>query len=255
MTPEERKQYWLSEERHVFQGWDFSYMADRVWEQELPWNYKEAVQASMTDERVMLDMGTGGGEFLLSLSPPPGRTYATEAYPPNVALCQQKLPPYGIDIRQVYADDDPLPFEDEMFDLVMNRHEVYNSEEVYRVLKPGGLFITQQVGGQNNRELSRFLLGEGAMIVDPQFNLENSSRELAAAGFTIHESAEFFPEQRFYDVGAFVYLAKIAEWEFAGFSVEKCYNELCLLQEKVEKDGHFTSKEHRFFIIASKQAE
>ncbi|RJE87489.1 hypothetical protein D3P07_14240 [Paenibacillus sp. 1011MAR3C5] len=131
----------------------------------------------------------------------------------------------------------------------MNRNK---PEEIYRVLKPGGLFITQQVGGQNNRELSRLLLGDGAMVVDPQFNLANSSRELAAAGFTIHDSAEFFPEQRFNDVGAFVYLAKIAEWEFAGFSVEKCYNELCLLQEKVEKDGHFMSRKHRFFMIASK---
>lgn len=253
MTPEERKQYWLSEERHVFQGWDFSHIAGRMSEQELPWNYKEAVQASMSDEKVMLDMGTGGGEFLLSLSPPAGRTYATEAYPPNVALCRQKLPAYGIDIRQVY-DDDSLPFEDELFDLVINRHEAYSPEEVCRVLKPGGLFITQQVGGQNNRELSRLLLGDGAMEVGPQFNLENSARELAAAGFAIRESAECFPEQRFYDVGAFVYFAKILEWEFAGFSVEKCYNELCLLQEKVEKDGYFTSKEHRFFIVASKQA-
>lgn len=252
MMPEERKQYWQSEEQHVFQGWDFSYIAGRMSEQELPWNYKEAVQASMADEKVMLDMGTGGGEFLLSLSPPADRTYATEAYPPNVALCKQKLPPHGIDIRQVYDDDDPLPFEDEMFDLVINRHEAYSPKEVYRVLKPGGLFITQQVGGQNNRELSRFLLGDGAMDADPQFNLENSAGQLALAGFAIRESGEFFPEQRFYDVGAFVYFAKILEWEFAGFSVEKCYNELCLLQEKVEKDGYFTSREHRFFIAASK---
>ncbi|WP_240644651.1 class I SAM-dependent methyltransferase [Paenibacillus paeoniae] len=205
----------------------------------------------MNDSDVILDMGTGGGEFLLSLSPPAGRTFATEAYPPNVAICQQKLPAYGIDIRQVY-DDEKLPYEDRFFDLVMNRHESYSPGEVYRILKPGGLFITQQVGGQNNREMSRYLLGDGAIAVDSKFDLEGSVSELVSTGFAICESAEFFPEQRFYDVGAFVYFAKILEWEFSGFSVEKCYNELCLLQAKIETDGSFTSKEHRFFIMARK---
>ena len=34
----------------------------------------------------LLDMDTGGGEFLLSLGHPFERTAATEGYPPNVEL-------------------------------------------------------------------------------------------------------------------------------------------------------------------------
>ncbi|MNJ78400.1 hypothetical protein D3C77_761450 [compost metagenome] len=36
---------------------------------------------------------------------------------------------------------------------MINRHEAYSVQELNRILKPGGLFITQQVGGQNNRGL------------------------------------------------------------------------------------------------------
>jgi hypothetical protein len=80
------KKYWLLEEQQPFKGWDFSYISKRVLGQELPWDYKATVLSHMNDTTTMLDMGTGGGEFLLSLSPPPGRTYATEAYLPNYEL-------------------------------------------------------------------------------------------------------------------------------------------------------------------------
>lgn len=39
----------------------------------------------------LLDIDTGGGEFLLSLGNPYDMTSATEAYPPNVRLCKKHL--------------------------------------------------------------------------------------------------------------------------------------------------------------------
>ncbi|MEF2966286.1 class I SAM-dependent methyltransferase [Paenibacillus sp. M1] len=253
MNLKELRDYWKSEEEKGFQGWDFSYISGRMKEQELPWDYAQYVKELMAANRsaVMLDMGTGGGEFLLSLAPPPGRTFATEAYLPNYELCRAKLPPYGIEVKLVEHDDD-LPFGDEFFDLVINRHESFSTQEVYRILKPGGVFVTQQVGGMNNRELSRFLLGDAGMETDAGFNLSQTAAELEQAGFTVLEQEEFFPEQRFFDMGALVYFAKILEWEFSGFSVDRCFERLCKLQEKVERTGFITSTEHRFFILARK---
>ena len=43
-----------------------------------------------------------------------------------------------------------LPFEDSSFSLVVSRHESYVASEVARVLRPGGLFLTQQLGGDSN---------------------------------------------------------------------------------------------------------
>ncbi|MBU5670287.1 class I SAM-dependent methyltransferase [Paenibacillus brevis] len=245
------KAYWQAEEARDFQGWDFSRLSGRMVEQELPWDYREAVLEHMKDGTTLLDMGTGGGEFLLSLSPPRGSTYATEAYLPNVELCKKKLPAYGIEVRAVEQDEE-LPFESGMFDMVINRHESFCIPEVWRVLKPGGLFFTQQVGGQNNRELSRFLLGEDASDTDPGFNLYNTVQELEPHGFSILKQEEYFPELTFLDIGALVQFARIIEWEFPGFTVERCYPQLMRLQNRLQKDGKITTREHRFMVIARK---
>jgi SAM-dependent methyltransferase len=249
----EWKQSWLQEERKSFKGWDFSALSGRMEDDGLPWDYEAAVRTYMNEnEGNLLDMGTGGGEFLLALSPPPGRTYATEAYPPNVELCRELFPHHGIELRQVFTDDS-LPFEDDFFDLILNRHEAFSVQEVQRILKPGGVFITQQVGGRNNRVLSEFLLGQEAAAADEAFSVEKVSEELRNSGFSIVRAEEAFPVLRFKDVGALVYFAKVIEWEFPGFSVEKCYDRLCLLQEQVAWEGYIGSTEHRFMIIAVKE--
>ena len=48
-------------------GWDFSHIRGRVEEAPLPWDYKQKVLDFLKPQSVILDMGTGGGEFLLSL--------------------------------------------------------------------------------------------------------------------------------------------------------------------------------------------
>ena len=49
-------------------------------------------------------MGTGGGEYLLTLNHPYCNTFATEAYLLNFELCSRTLTPLGIDVRQVFND-------------------------------------------------------------------------------------------------------------------------------------------------------
>lgn len=251
MNKKELMKYWKHEEEQAFAGWDFSYIRDRYSEEPLPWDYRTIVKALMGNT-VMLDMGTGGGEFLISLEPVPGKTYATESYPPNIELCKRTLPQHGIEISAV-DDDRNLPFEDNFFDLVINRHESFCGKEVYRILKPGGRFITQQVGGRNNKELSQLLLGKYPYVVEDDFNLENTVKELESISLKVTAKQEFFPYLRFYDIGALVYFAKIIEWEFPGFSTEMCFDKLCELQQKLEQDGYIESMEHRFFIEAIKE--
>lgn len=54
-------------------------------------------------------------------------------------------------------------------------------------------------------------------------------------GFKTINGDEFFPMQKFFDIGALVYFAKIIEWEFPDFSVEKCFEKLCKLQSILEE--------------------
>ena len=155
------------------------------------------------------------------------------------------------DVRQVFHDNS-LPFEDKMFDLIINKHESFDMNEIYRLLKPNGIFITQQVGGSNNKELSKFLINDFKEITSSQHTLENNLRLVENKGFTIIKSEEYFPTLKFFDVGALVYFAKIIEWEFPNFSVDSCFKQLCQLQTIVEQQGFIESKEHRFIIVAQK---
>ena len=245
-----RKQ-WLAEEMiaHIH-GWDFSHIHGRYEEEgDLPWDYREIIKKYLSAEHRILDIDTGGGEFLQTLGHPYEKMAATEAYPPNVALCKETLLPLGIDFREA---DGELPFVDESFDVVINRHGDYNAEEIARVVKPGGLFITQQVGAENDRELVELLLSEVPPLPFPEQYLEIAGKKFEECGFEIMECSEVFRPILFYDVGALVWFARIIEWEFPGFSVEKCAEQLYKAQEILEKEGKIEGRIHRFYLVARK---
>lgn len=244
---------WLAEERaaHIH-GWDFSHIEGRYEEQtDLPWDYRATVLRYLTPTASLLDLDTGGGEFLLSLNHPHRLTAATEAYPPNVALCRQTLLPLGIDLREADAGG-PLPFEDARFDLVINRHGAYSPAEIARVLKPGGVFVTQQVGADNDRALVELLLPESPEPPFPDQRLEIATKKFEQCGFTVLEGQEAYRPIRFYDVGALVWFARIIEWEFPGFSVERCMDRLLEAQALLENRGVIEGATHRFLLVAQK---
>lgn len=245
------KDIWLKEQNiaHIY-GWDFSHIAGRCIESPLPWDYLSIVRQYVTQDMILLDYDTGGGEVLLSIGHPYHNTCATEGYAPNVKLCQDKLLPLGIDFRPC---DDPchIPFPDSTFDVVINRHGSYCPIELHRILKPGGLFITQQVGEDNDRDLVNMVLPEVDQSY-PGHNLEVQSKAFEDAGFSILVGDETFQPMSFTDVGAFVWFARVIPWEFVDFSVEKCYDQLLEMQKIIERDGKITGTVHRFLIVAKK---
>lgn len=245
------KEKWIHESKKGIEGWDFSYLDGRMEEEPLPWDYEGIIRTHLQPHHELLDMGTGGGEFLLTLGHPYEKTSVTEGYRPNFKLCVEKLTPLGIKVKFV-TEDDRLTFADASFDIVLNRHESFDPKEVYRVLKPGGLFITQQVGGADNREMAEFLIENVSESPYMSHTLENNIGLIESAGLEILESDECFSEVKFHDVGALVYFASIIDWEFPGFSVEKSFERLVDLENIVKETGFISSKQHRFIIVAKK---
>ena len=86
----------------------------------------------------------------------------------------------------------------------------------------------------------------------PHNNLKEQREAFEKAGFDILKAEEAFCPIRFFDIGAFVWFARIIEWEFPGFSVEKCYNRLLQLQRVIEKNSKIEGTAHRFLIVAQK---
>ena len=253
MNSKKLREQWLAEEAiaHIH-GWDFSHLNGR-WEDEdvLPWDYKTEVLAALRPDSRILDMDTGGGEFLLSLHHPHHLTAAIENYPPNVDLCRETLLPLGIDFRAADSKG-VLPFDDASFDMVINRHGDFNPSEIHRVLKPGGLFITQQVGAENDRELVELLCGQTDLPFPDQY-LKITIDRFSQTGFEILDGRECFRPIRFYDVGALVWFARIIEWEFPGFSVDGCLDRLLQAQNILDMQGAISGRIHRFLMTCIKR--
>lgn len=252
MDAEHLRAIWQQEEdtAHIH-GWDFSHIYGRYEEEaDLPWCYKEVVRQYRRSVQELLDYDTGGGEFLLSLGHPYDKTSATEGYPPNVKLCQKTLLPLGIRFR-VCSDPSHIPFEDQSFDLILNRHGSFDPAEIFRLLRPNGIFLTEQVGGENDRDLVELVL-PGTDKPFPYLNLKQQRRAFEETGFQILQAEEAYRPILFYDVGAFVWFARIIEWEFPGFSVDYCFQRLLHLQELVEREGKIQGTIHRYLIAAKK---
>ena len=108
------------------------------------------------------------------------------------------------------------------------------------------------MGSENDRDLVEAVL-PGVEKPFPHNNLREQREAFEKAGFEILRAEEAFCPTRFFDVGAFVWFARIIEWEFPGFSVENCFARLLRLQSVLETDGRIEGTTHRFLIAARKQ--
>ncbi|MFX0015397.1 MAG: class I SAM-dependent methyltransferase [Promethearchaeota archaeon] len=233
----------------TIKGWDFSYVKDRMISEPIPWDYRKIILPYVKKSKYMLDMGTGGGEFLSTLHPLPKFTYATEAYPPNIPIAEKVLKNFNVKVVPV-TNHEELPLENDFFDLIINRHEDYRPKEVYRILESNGIFITQQVGHFNTIQLNQFFGDES--YKDWEWDLEYASQQLQDNGFKILNGKEALMNEHFQDIGAVVFYLRIISWQIPGFNFNKNINKFKELHKIIQKEGKFTTHGHRFLIIAKK---
>ncbi len=251
MTDTELLEKWEAEEEaFALKGWDFSLISEKWSCPEPPWSYRKIVKSYLKDTDILLDMGTGGGEILLTLGHPHGNTYATEAYLPNYELCKKELEPLGITVARTF-DDDKLPFEDESFDFIINRHESFDLTEVNRTLKHGGYFFTQQVGNENSRELMAEL-NDGKVFHNAEHTAQNYADTLRSLGFQIIIKDEVKYPVKYFDVSAVIFYAKACVWEAPGFTVKTHFDKLRKYQDEIDKNGFAQVTGHRFLLAARK---
>ena len=247
----DRYQHLLSDAQNAdFSGWDFQWLDGRMVQDDPPWDYPSIVREHLPKTNVLLDMGTGGGELLASLAPLPPETHATESYPPNQAIAQNRLAALNVTLHST-REGDPLPFDNAYIDLVINRHDSFDASDVFRVLKPGGVFITQQVGGLDNLELNQ-ILEENLTFPHIQTSLASDLIGLYEAGFRVERAEKAAIPSIFRDIGAVVYYLKAISWQVPGFSPETHAQGLIKIHNIIERQGQFVATAHRYFIIAKK---
>jgi SAM-dependent methyltransferase len=248
-------------------GWDFSWLQGRARETRPPWNYASLVRAAMEGSEVSLDIDTGGGEFIERLAPVPGFLVATEGYAPNVSVAARRLVPHGItvvcagsapdnvdqDDVDPWASGSPLPFNESVFDLVIDRHSSYWPSEVYRVLKQGGTFLTQQRSEAGSD-------GEGwedlfAWPPDPRrrFKLEFATGQLVRHGFEVRRADEADTPMVFRDLAGIVFYLRLVPWAVVDFDPNKDRQALERIQRRLMNDGELRIRASHMLIECGKE--
>lgn len=73
--------------------------------------------------------------------------------------------------------------------MIINRHGAFNPKDVFRLLKKGGLFIPEQVDGDNDRDLVEKVLPDIKEIFS-HLNLKEQKKLFENVGFQIVEEDE-----------------------------------------------------------------
>ena len=214
------------------------------------------------DSPDLLDMGTGGGEWLAALRHRPARTVATEAWPPNVEVAGARLRPLGITVVAVDAAPDNveqrpeeergrLPFPNASFSLVTNRHESFVGSEVARVLDASGVFLTQQVGGDYAAFYDALGLPRPQRRY-PRWDRGFATRQLEAAELRAVEGLEGAEEIRFTDAGAFAWYLQAIPWIVDDFSISAYRPQLNQLHQRLQRVGPLRLQQPAFWLKAVK---
>ncbi|MEH0936199.1 class I SAM-dependent methyltransferase [Micromonospora psammae] len=233
-------------------GWDFSWLDGRATEERPPWSYARLVGARMAKVSAALDLDTGGGEVLAEVPQAPPLLVATEAWPPNVEVARRTLRRLGATV--VRAGTEPvLPFRDGSFELVTSRHPVVTWwDEIARVLRPGGTYLSQQIGPGTMRELSEAILGPL-----PAPDTRHPGQAVAAArtaGLTVVRLEEATLRTVFHDIGAVVWFLRKVVWTVPGFDVDRYRPQLERLDGRIRAEGAFVAHARRFLIEAARPA-
>ncbi|HTT86553.1 MAG TPA: class I SAM-dependent methyltransferase [Acidimicrobiales bacterium] len=233
------------------EGWDFSWLEGRATEERPSWGYSRLLAERANDVSSLLDLQTGGGELLGQLPRLPPLTVATEGWEPNVRRASERLRPRRAWVVVARDDRPTLPFGSGTFDLVVSRHPVVTWwDEVARVLRPGGCYLSQQVGPHSMREVAEFFMGPRP---DTSPRRAELAREKATtAGLRVDDLRMERLRATFADVGAVVYFLRLVIWTVPDFSVEKYRHRLTAMHREITANGPFVAHATRFLIEATK---
>ena len=95
-------------------------------------------------EKIILDIGTGGGEKILNNIKNAKLIIGTDFSKEMIKRAKENSKARN-DVMFFEMDSNEIKFPTGFFDIVSARHTPFNTNEVFRVLKNGGILISEQV--------------------------------------------------------------------------------------------------------------
>lgn len=231
-------------------GWDFSRMA--VEREPVPWDYLDVVSRYLQPRDSVLDIGTGGGERLLSLADRFHTAVGVDPDPAMVAAARE----HGRHVSHVSfltMGAGRLELDDDSFDVVLTRHAPTYVPELNRVTKPGGLFICQGVGARNMSNIREaFETGSGTLYDEEE---EAVIAELVTRDWRILATASYDVRYWVKDPASLIFWFKAiagANEVPADFSVSRHAKVINSLIARFASDQGMLTNEARTLLIARK---
>lgn len=231
-------------------GWDFSKL--KVTLEEALWDFNEEIKKKSKTSDILLDIGTGGGENVLTIASSFLFLVGIDLSYGMIETAQTNLKKAGIsNVRFSQMSSDKLEFPSEFFDVVTCRHAPFSSMEVAKVLKKGGYFLTQQVGEGDKINIKR-AFNRGQLIEEKGALLARYVRELKKSGFSKVQHFEYDATDYYQRPEDLIFLLKHTP-TIPNFGEENYDYEILndfIENNRTEKGIRTNSK--RFLIIAKK---
>lgn len=178
--------------------WDFSHIKYRV-ESYSTWEFYDQIQRYTNQTSLCLDIGTGGGEKVLTKYPEVGMLIATDFSEEMLKTANQNLQNRlkenpNIKVNFAQMDNLNMTFPNNLFDLVSARHTVIDAKQIYNTLKPGGALVIEGVDKEDCWEIKE-LFKRGQCYNDEIAISEQDYQDIKNAGFTSIEKVEIFKDE------------------------------------------------------------
>lgn len=232
-------------------GWDFSKV--KCVSEGVKWSFFDEVARLCKKSDLLLDIGTGGGEALLSITDSAlllvGIDQSSGMMETAIQNAAKSNRP---NVRFLQMDAENLAFPEGFFQVVSCRHSEFHAKEVSRVLAKDGVFLTQQVS-EKDKENLKSVFGRGqAYPSEGGALLQRYLKELQDAGFTDIQSFHYNAEEYYQTPEDLIFLLKNTPI-IPDFGLTE--SDFSILQHFISEnqtDKGIRTNSERFLIIARK---